>query len=63
MSKFSIGDRVQDPDSRRIGTVVHVYREEEIRNELVAVRFDDHDVPLAVHVDDVRKLKPGRGGP
>jgi hypothetical protein len=55
--KFKIGDRVQDPDSHRAGRVVYVYTEPELRDELVAAKFDDHDVPLAVHVDDVRKLR------
>jgi hypothetical protein len=55
--RFKIGDRVEDPDSHRAGSIVHIYHEPEIRDELVAVRFDDHDTPLAVHVNDVHKLK------
>jgi hypothetical protein len=55
--RFKIGDRVEDPDSHRAGSVIHVYCEPELRNELVAVRFDDNDAPLAVHVEDVRKVR------
>jgi hypothetical protein len=52
--KFKIGDRVEDPDSHRRGSVVYIYQ---APSDLIAVRFDDHPgVPLAVHVDDVRKL-------
>ena len=58
--KFAIGDRVADIDSHRGGTVVHLYGEKDIRDELIAVRFDDSDVPLAVHVDDMRRIGKSR---
>jgi hypothetical protein len=38
--KFKIGDRVQDPDSHRVGSIVYIYREPELRDELVAVKFE-----------------------
>jgi hypothetical protein len=54
-AKFAVGDRVEDRDSKRVGTIVHVYKDREIRDELVAVRFDDNPTPLAVHIDDLYK--------
>ena len=54
-AKFAVGDRVEDRDSKRVGTIVHVYKDREIRDELVAVRFDDNSTPLAVHIDDLYK--------
>jgi hypothetical protein len=36
--KYSIGDRVEDRQSRELGIVVHVYKEPELDHELV--RFD-----------------------
>jgi hypothetical protein len=57
---FAIGDRVEDTDSHRAGVVVHLYGHEEIRDELIAVRFDDYPVPLAVHVDDMRRIGKSR---
>jgi hypothetical protein len=58
--KFRVGDRVLDRETGRAGTVVHVYKESEIRHQLVAVRFNGKLVPLAVHVDDLRKPRAGR---
>lgn len=61
-TSFRIGDRVEDPVSHRPGTVVYKYRHEDVHDELIAVQFDDHpETPLAVHVDDVRRLKHRRG--
>lgn len=48
---YKIHDRVEDPDSHRQGVVVYVYQQPP---DLLAVRFDDADVPLAVHIEDVR---------
>jgi len=58
--KFRVGDRVLDRGTGRAGTVVHVYKEPEIRDQLVAVRFNGKLVPVAVHVNDLRKPRAGR---
>lgn len=61
MRKFHKGDRVEDVTSHRCGTIIYVYEESGIRDELVAVIWDDHldKPPLAYHVDDVRRLRRG----
>src|SRR5215831_2106066 len=58
--KFRVGDRVLDRGTSPAGTVVHVYKEPEIREQLVAVRFNGKLVPVAVHANDLRKH--GQGG-
>jgi hypothetical protein len=58
--KFVVGSRVQDRETGETGTVVHVYDDPLIRDEVVAVRFDGSDVPLAVPIDSIRELPRGR---
>lgn len=55
--KFQVHDRVEDVDSKRVGSIVHVYSEPELEGVLVAVRFNDDETPLAVHVLDIRKVR------
>jgi hypothetical protein len=40
-TKFRIGDGVEDRESAKPGRVVHVYREIDIRDDVVVVLFDD----------------------
>jgi putative tryptophan/tyrosine transport system substrate-binding protein len=54
--RFRVGDRVEDAVSHRAGDC-HVYDDVNIRAALMAVRWDDNPIPLAVHVDDVRGVK------
>lgn len=56
MKKFLIGDRVADKESGEQGTVVHVYRDPALRDEVIVVRFGSSDA-LAVPLDTVRILK------
>ena len=53
---YHIGDRVEDRESHRPGTVVHLYTDRQIADELIAVRFDDNEVALCVHIDDMRRI-------
>ena len=43
--KFSVGDRVADRETGLLGTIVHLYEDREIRDEIVVVQFDVGDVP------------------
>lgn len=51
---FSIGDRVEDRQSRIGGTIVYLYANEDVNGEVVAVRFDDDEIPVGVDVRDIR---------
>src|SRR5215470_8383228 len=53
---YRIGDKVEDPDSKRRGVIVHIYRGETVK-DIVAVLFDDTDKAIAVHREDVCLLK------
>jgi hypothetical protein len=55
-TKFRIGDRVEDRESGKPGRVVHVYREIDLRDDVVVVLFDDSVDALAVPIDSVRKV-------
>jgi hypothetical protein len=54
------GDRVEDRESAKPGRVVHVYREIDIRDDVVVVLFDDSVDALAVPIDSVRKVVRGQ---
>jgi len=57
-----LGTRVKDRETSKTGSVVHIYDDPKIRDEIVAVLFDDESVPLAVHVDDLARLPIKRRG-
>jgi hypothetical protein len=54
---FRIGNRIVDKQSGEFGIVIYVYREPELKGEIVAVRFDGDEVPLAVPIDSVRPCR------
>jgi len=56
LRKFRIGDRVEDRESAKPGSVVHVYPEIDLRDDVVVVLFDDSVDALAVPIDSVRKV-------
>ena len=55
-AKFHVGERVEDKETHERGHVTFVYSALEIREELVAVRFDGRDEAVAVPADTVRKV-------
>jgi hypothetical protein len=59
-TKFRIGDRVEDRESDKPGRVVHVYREIDLRDDVVVVLFDDSVDALAVPIDSIRKVVRGQ---
>jgi hypothetical protein len=54
--QFEVGDRVEDTESHRRGTVVYQFRSPCI-DCLVAVKFEGRGAPLACHVDDLRRVR------
>lgn len=54
--RFHVGERVEEviTDDHRPGTVAYCYSPP--HEALVAVRLDGTSVPLAFHVDDVRRI-------
>jgi hypothetical protein len=61
--KFAVGDRVFDRDSDAAGTVVYLYEDPRLAGEIIAVRCDSGDVPIAVPVDSIRKVRGSRSRP
>jgi hypothetical protein len=55
--KFEVGDLVEDTETGQHGTIVHVYDDPEIRDDIIAVQFEGDDVPLAVPIDTIRQPK------
>ena len=58
--KFSVGDRVVDRETGAEGTVVYLYEDRRLVGEIIAVKFDVGDIPVAVPVD---MLRPQRKTP
>jgi hypothetical protein len=59
--RYQVGDRVVvRATPHRTGTIVHVYKEPPIRDQLVAIRLDGSLTPLAYHINDIRKSRIGR---
>jgi hypothetical protein len=54
MSKFRIGDRVEDETTHERGRVIHVYSKLEMRDDVVAVLFDGRTDALAIPADALR---------
>jgi len=54
---FKIGDRVRNCVSGATGSVVYIYSEPEIKNEIIAVLFDRDEAPLAVSVDCIEEIQ------
>jgi len=54
---FKIGDCVRDCVSGATGSVVYIYSEPEIKNEIIAVLFDRDEAPLAVSVDCIEEIQ------
>jgi len=54
---FKIGDRVRDCVSGATGSVVYIYSEPEIKNEIIAVLFDRDEAPLAVSVECIEEIQ------
>jgi hypothetical protein len=56
-STYHIGDRVEESETHRRGTVVHQYKTPGIEC-LVAVRFDGClEAPVACHVEDLQRVQ------
>jgi hypothetical protein len=55
--RFEVGDVVQDRQDGTIGKVVYLYKEPEIRNEIIAVWFRDDAAPLAVPIDSIKLVR------
>jgi hypothetical protein len=53
--KFSVGDRVVDRETGQAGTIVYLYEDPRLAGEIIAVKFDTDNVPMAVPVDTLRK--------
>jgi hypothetical protein len=64
--KFQVGDRVADREEPALlGTVVHLYEDAELRDEVVVVKFDVGDHAVAVPIDTIEAApisKRRRGG-
>jgi hypothetical protein len=56
-TKFAVGDRVIDTETRVLGTVVYCYEDPRLAGEIVAVKFDVGDVPVAVPTDTIRRAR------
>jgi hypothetical protein len=63
-TRLRIGDNVQDPISKRVGTVVADYHDiPSLHGTIVCVQWDDMPLdcsPLAVYVGDMEKVGYGR---
>ena len=57
MKNFRMGDRVEDRESHETGTIVHVYRDPALRDEIIVVRFGSSSDALAVPTDTVKKIR------
>jgi hypothetical protein len=57
LTKFHVGDRVEDKETHERGRVTFVYSTLELRHEFIAVLFDGRDEALAVPTDSVRKIR------
>jgi hypothetical protein len=55
-TKFHVGDRVEVKETHERGRVTFVYSTLELRDEFIAVLFDDRDEAVAVPADGVRKV-------
>jgi hypothetical protein len=53
--KFTVGDRIVDRETGAAGVVVYLYEDHRLAGEIIAVKFDTDNVPMAVPVDSVRK--------
>jgi hypothetical protein len=53
---FEVGDRVRDRDGRA-GRVVYRYAHRELRDEIIAVWFENDPAPLAVPIDTIKLIK------
>jgi hypothetical protein len=52
---FQVGDRVADREEPALlGTVVHLYEDAEIRDEVIVVKFDVGDHAVAVPIDTIK---------
>ena len=55
--KFAVGDLIVDRETGVEGVVVYRYEDPRLAGEIVAVKFDVGDVPVAVPVDTIRRGK------
>jgi hypothetical protein len=53
--KFSVDDRVVDRETGQAGTIVYLYEDPRLAGEIIAVKFDTDNIPVAVPVDSIRK--------
>jgi hypothetical protein len=58
---LSIGTRVADRETGCEGVVIYLYEDPRLAEEIVAVKFDLGDVPVAIHVDDIRLARKPKG--
>ena len=57
MKKLTVGCRVKDIETDVVGTIVHLYKDPKLADEIVAVKFDDCDDPVAFPIGDLRMVK------
>jgi hypothetical protein len=57
-----VGDRVEDEVTHERGSVVHVYSRREMRDSIVAVKFDGRADAFAIPADALRRVKGKSGG-
>ena len=55
--KFSVGDRVRDSETNLPGTVVYLYEDPGLKDEILAVKFDVGNDVVAVPIDSIRLVK------
>jgi hypothetical protein len=61
VTKFHVGDRVEDKKTHERGRVTFVYSELERKGEVIEVLFDGRDEAVDVSVDNVRKVSNEAG--
>jgi hypothetical protein len=50
---YRVGDRVEDTETGFPGTVRFLYESAELKDEIIVVRFDVGDDPVAVPIDTI----------
>ena len=56
LTKFHVGDRVEDKETHKRGRVTFVYSELERKGEVIEVLFDGRDEVVDVAADGVGKV-------
>jgi hypothetical protein len=58
--RFHRGDLVEDTETGKPGTIVHVFDDPEIADEIIAVKFEGDRYPVAVPIDTLRRCRGGK---